>query len=427
MINMKPVAVLLIATCLVRPALAAPDAAMRDLSIVQAEAVNVGVEQPGTLKVATSFDRANLAYASGETVRMFVTSNEDAFVTVYTIGPSGSVTQLFPNKFQPGNAVKANQPVEVGTGGAKILVSPPVGVELIKVFASSKPFKINPDGQMAQRGAFASLNGGVHQLSRNLAVDVVDTDMRLAIDNRAIRTVLTAAEVAAIQVPVPPEPAAPPAVAPAPERPKTPDKPDQPEGKLPDAPAPVAETPAAPAPKPPEPLVVAAIDPPPPAKPVASAADPAAFDLVLDGKNNPFALVIGTDRSDYALGEPVTLAVTPLQNCYLNVFELDGKGRVRILFPNQAAQNNLVGMQQAVVIGAAGSAAQVMENGESGKRQFVAACSDDPAQVSSTAYDFGRSFTDAGMAATLAADLRAAFVRSGTATALSSVNISVHN
>ena len=162
------------------------------------------------------------------------------------------MTQLFPNKFQPGNAVKANQPVEVGSGGAKIIVSPPVGVELIKVFASSKPFKINPDGQMAQRGAFASLNGGVHQLSRNLALDVVDNDTRLAIENRAIRTVLTAADVAAIPVPAPPEPPAPPAVAPAPEQPKAPEKPPQPEGKLPDAPSPLATIPAIPAPKPPE-------------------------------------------------------------------------------------------------------------------------------------------------------------------------------
>ena len=426
MVKMKPAILLLIAACSVLPAAAAPDAAMRDLSIVQAEAVTAGIEQPGTLKVATSFDRANLAYASGEQVRMFVTSNEDAFVTVYTIGPSGSVTQLFPNKFQPGNAVKANQPVEVGSGAAKIVVSPPVGVELIKVFASSKPFKINPDGQMAQRGAFASLNGGVHQLSRNLAIDVVDNDMRLAIDNRAIRTVLTAADVAAIAVPAPPEPAAPPAVAPAPDPPMVPEKPAQPEGKLPDAPAPLAEQPATPAPRPPEPVVMAAIDPPP-AKPAVSLADPASFDLVFDAKSNPFALVIGVDRTDYALGEPVTLAITPLQNCYLNVFELDSKGRVRILFPNKEAQNNLVGMQQAVVLGAAGSPAQVTAAGDAGKRQIIAACSDDPAQVSSAAYDFASTFTDAGMAATLAADLRAAAVRSGTVTALSSLTISVHN
>src|SRR6201981_2166494 len=61
-------------------------------------------------------------------------ANEDAYVTVLDVGPTGRVTQLFPNPSQPDNHVLADSPVEIGgASGARVTVTGPVGAELIEV------------------------------------------------------------------------------------------------------------------------------------------------------------------------------------------------------------------------------------------------------------------------------------------------------
>ena len=49
---------------------------------------------------------------ASETVGLLLTTNEDAYVTVLDIGPTGRVTQLFPNPYQPGEGRQkaAHQP-----------------------------------------------------------------------------------------------------------------------------------------------------------------------------------------------------------------------------------------------------------------------------------------------------------------------------
>ena len=81
------------------------DGVDRDLTVEQATAAAAGVQRPGSLRVAVTTDRADATYATGETVRLFLNVNEDAFVTVLNIGASGKVTQLFPNRAQPDGKV----------------------------------------------------------------------------------------------------------------------------------------------------------------------------------------------------------------------------------------------------------------------------------------------------------------------------------
>jgi hypothetical protein len=173
--------------------LSAEDSILRDLSAEQATAFQAGTPAPGSLRVSTWVDRHDLTYARGDAVRIFVKTNEDAYVTIINVGPSGKVTQLFPNAFQQSNRVAANRTLEVpsANSGSRINVSGPVGAELIKVFVSSEPIKIIPEAQLMGSGAFRSLAGGVSDLVRNLEVSAggpASGQNKFAISNLVIKT-----------------------------------------------------------------------------------------------------------------------------------------------------------------------------------------------------------------------------------------------
>src|SRR5271170_242968 len=78
--------------------------------------------QTGKLTAEAWFDRANATYALGEAVNLFVRTNEDAYVTVLSIGPTGNVAQIFPNAFQPNNFAQAHQPIAIPGRGAAAVV-----------------------------------------------------------------------------------------------------------------------------------------------------------------------------------------------------------------------------------------------------------------------------------------------------------------
>jgi Domain of unknown function (DUF4384) len=166
----------------------------RDLSVEQVKAYEAGVPHPGSLRIVVRTDHPDDTFAIGETARLFVSSNEDAFVTVFDIGPSGQVHQLFPNSYQRDNRIAAGQQREIagGESGARIAVSGPVGVELIKVVASDRPLVVVPENLLQGSGAFRSVEGGVPALSRNLEVvsDVKgEGERKIDIENFALRTV----------------------------------------------------------------------------------------------------------------------------------------------------------------------------------------------------------------------------------------------
>src|ERR1700730_18396990 len=100
------------------PLLTAPvlahDAQLKDLTVEQASIAQAGTSSLGSLRVWLRLDRADATYAIGESVRLLVTSNEECYVTVLDIGPTGRVTQLFPNRYQANNHLFPNRPVEIG-------------------------------------------------------------------------------------------------------------------------------------------------------------------------------------------------------------------------------------------------------------------------------------------------------------------------
>jgi hypothetical protein len=177
----------------------AHEARFRDLTVEQASVAhalmprNSGYEgfKKGP-RVSLLLDRPDASYAVGEAVKFLLTLDEDAYVTVLDVGPTGRVTQLFPNEYQTDCHLFANQPVEIGgNAGAKIVVSGPIGVELIKVLVSRSPNPLVPQAQLRNGGPFHSLDGGARMLVRDLQVlanQAAQRDTEVYVWNVLLRT-----------------------------------------------------------------------------------------------------------------------------------------------------------------------------------------------------------------------------------------------
>ncbi|MBX4867207.1 DUF4384 domain-containing protein [Rhizobium bangladeshense] len=209
--------------------------------------------------VSITFDRAEPKYAIGEVVGLFIQSSENAYVTVLNVSPNGSVTKLFPNKYQTDALVAAGKRVQVPdpASGARLQVSGPVGQEQIKVFYSSKPLTIFADLGGSGSGMFRSIDGGMEAVSRSLeearslGTKISSKTLTLTtVDSMAALPPSAVPPVAAAK-PAPVEQAAKPPVAPpkpqAAPKPKPVVKPD-----VAKKPEPAIEKPKKPAPKPAE-------------------------------------------------------------------------------------------------------------------------------------------------------------------------------
>jgi hypothetical protein len=364
-------------------AAAAEDAALRDLNVEQNTVAQAGASRPGSLRMTTWFDRADMTYAQGEAVRIFVQTNEDAYVTVFNVGPSGQAIQLFPNAFQASNFVRANVPVEIPAGNARITVNGPFGAELVKIIASDRPLTIVADKELdGKGGAFRTLTGGAGALTRNLEVTSAAAQAnRIVIANRGIRTVpvrTAALGEAATMLPVVSSGGSHGGVA----------------------------------------LMAGA--------PGGSAATVGAGVAPLP-KQNPFPLLVATDKPVYRVGERVTLAVTTMQPCYLTVFDVNAAGQARVIFPNQQTRNNAIAAAQTVLVSGGASPTAIEARAPVGAGAVVAVCSSESAPVSSVkvADNSAMVFADAGSLDILNRDLAVVANRPSGSTAMAVVALTI--
>lgn len=412
----------------------------RDLTVVQQNIHGAGATAAATganaLKVQTWVDRADGTYAVGESVRLFVRTNKDAYVTVLNVGASGRTTVLFPNQYQPNNKVAANRSIEIAPPNsvARISVGGPVGAELIKVVASTSPKPVVPPQQTAAAGAFRLFDGAPDDLARDLTVTVNQAPAHsVATINKIIRTV------------APPQGASvTPGLLPAPTPGVLPGMPaqqpyggqpyagqtyasqtygGQPYGGQPPAPTYAGQPqPAIPQPVP-QPYGQGIPQPAPlgtPSYPAAPNAMPVLPGAPMQGGAAPGGVVyVSTDKQIYRMGEPVTVRVTAQQSCYLTLVNIPVRGTARVLFPNQAMQNNLVQANQPIVLpGAATGLAAIQASAPGGVENLVAVCSPQPQPVVGTSYDFSQLYPMVGTADAVSRDLVLASGRPGGNTAL---------
>jgi Domain of unknown function (DUF4384) len=377
--------------------LRAEDSILRDLSAEQATAFQAGTPTPGSLRVSTWVDRHDLTYARGDAVRIFVKTNEDAYVTMINVGPSGKVTQLFPNAFQQSNRVAANRPLEVpsANGSSRINVSGPVGAELIKVFVSSEPIKVIPESQLVGSGAFRSLAGGVSDLLRNLEVSATAPaggQSKFAISNLVIKTISSRRA----------SNAANPAFVVA-------------QGSQP-----------APAQQAPSPAPSEAV-PPAPASPSSAPSNqpPSAPSSAIGQLEQPFPLLIAADKTAYRVGQKITLAVTSFRSCRLTVLDIEANGTIRVLFPTREAQNAQVHPMQTVILSGESSPVMLEASDPPGQKQVVAVCSADAAATAEVNGDVEQTVA-AGTATEPVANDPPGLVKPAQATAVVALSFSIY-
>ena len=159
---------------------------LKDLNIRQRAMVEVAPPPPpsaGTsttadagLVVNTAVDRPNARYRHGDTLTLSVDVNEDAYVWVFDTGTSGKVHQIFPNRHDTDNFVRAGKPIAIPGKGAEyqLLVSHPKGAELLTVIASkdSNPLTRDLIDKETQAGPFLALRGDSVSVAKDLGISL---------------------------------------------------------------------------------------------------------------------------------------------------------------------------------------------------------------------------------------------------------------
>jgi hypothetical protein len=345
----------------------------RQLSVQQVQAYQAG-GGASTMKLEAAFDHPNGTYADGERVRLLVRNSEDAYVTIVTVGPTGKSVQLFPNDSQPQNLVKANTPLQIPAPGsnAQIVVSAPFGVELIKVVASSAPKGLVPNSSLSGMGAFRSIDGGVDELVRNLAIAAAPAaGAKFAQQNLVLQTVAQAQPSGNVVVP----------------------------------------------PVTPPPQIAQAPTPPLPQQNLSAGLLPAI--------NNPFPLLIATDKNTYRVGERVTLAITSFTACSLSVFDVAANGQARLVFPNKTMNANAIPAMQMTMLSGGSSPVTIDVRGPAGNGSLVAICSTDPTPTTVIAPDQTNIFTMIPSLDGLRQDFALLARRPAGSTSVSSISVSV--
>lgn len=110
-----------------------------------------------------------IRYHIGEFINLSVKSDQSCYVSIFNIGSSGKIHQLFPNSLQSDHHLKANTPVSI----KHIEVQPPAGFEMIKAVASKKPLDLQQLSCLIENKAhFTYYGNDPEQFSRGFQLSV---------------------------------------------------------------------------------------------------------------------------------------------------------------------------------------------------------------------------------------------------------------
>ena len=103
-------------------------------------------------------------YKEGDELKLYVKSDKDCYIEIYSISEDGSTQLIFPNEFwlakhSPNdNFIQASVRTAIPYDSSfRVRISPPYGVDTLKVIASNKPFRTRTRSFYQERGAFPRL------------------------------------------------------------------------------------------------------------------------------------------------------------------------------------------------------------------------------------------------------------------------------
>jgi hypothetical protein len=104
---------------------------------------------------------------------------------------------------------------------------------------------------------------------------------------------------------------------------------------------------------------------------------------------NTLSLKLAPSKSNYRLGEKMSLTVTSNTNCYLSIVDFGTSGSANILFPNAYQKDNLLAANRPLII--PNQQFDIKIGGKTGTEQLWAVCRLDSTPPFSPAYDFSQS------------------------------------
>ena len=168
------------------------DLDIRQVPMAKLEAAPVSAQTTaGTgLMVKTAVDRADARYRHGDTLTLTVDVTEDAYIWVFDTGTSGKVHQIFPNRYESDNLVRAGKAISIPPAGSEyqLLVSHPKGAELLTVIASKDNIPMTRDlvDQSTEAGPFLALRGDAVSVAKDLKITLKEKPASRVVHNQVV-------------------------------------------------------------------------------------------------------------------------------------------------------------------------------------------------------------------------------------------------
>ena len=126
--------------------------------------------EPVTGDFAVDIWTDRMQYAVGEEITFYCRASRDCYVTLIDIGPTGTITILFPNRYVQVNKIEANKTYTIPAAhyGFSFVAQPPGGLERVKAVASLTP--IDVDDYQFKRYAFRSISPQDRAGTRDIGV-----------------------------------------------------------------------------------------------------------------------------------------------------------------------------------------------------------------------------------------------------------------
>ena len=142
------------------------------------------------LTVKTAVDRPDARYRHGDTLTLTVDVTEDSYVWVFDTGTSGKVHQIYPNRYESDNFVRAGKAISIPPAGSEyqLLVSHPKGVELLTVIASKDNIPMTRDlvDQNTEAGPFLALRGDAVSVAKDLNITLKEKPASRVVHNQVV-------------------------------------------------------------------------------------------------------------------------------------------------------------------------------------------------------------------------------------------------
>jgi hypothetical protein len=104
-----------------------------------------------------------------------------------------------------------------------------------------------------------------------------------------------------------------------------------------------------------------------------------------------FDLAFFPNETSYSVGKQVTFTVKAERDCFLTVYNIDGKGRVQVIFPNKFAKENRISAKVKYTIPSKETGGFKLEFTEPGKETLVAVCNATRPNPPGMEHDFAKA------------------------------------